>query len=68
VSANSSLKALLQQRDTQLAAQAECMAAQAHCIEQKGHDLACSESMLDVSGGGGDGGGADALGVKCIGR
>jgi len=38
---NSSLKALLQQRDTELAAQQER-------LEQQGHDLACCEDMLQV--------------------
>lgn len=41
VSNNSSLKAVLQQRDAELAAQRER-------LEQQGHDLACCEDMLQV--------------------
>lgn len=51
VAANSSLKAVLQQRDAELAAQRELLQQQSELLQQQSHDLACSEQMLEVGGG-----------------
>jgi hypothetical protein len=52
VAANSSLKAVLQQRDAELAAQRELLQQQSELLQQQSHDLACSEQMLEVSDSG----------------
>lgn len=48
VSANSSLKAVLQQRDAELAAQRELLQQQGELLQQNSHQLACSEEMMEV--------------------
>lgn len=45
---NSGLKALLQQRETELAVQQERLVTQADRLEQQDQELACAEEMLQV--------------------
>lgn len=48
VSANSNLKAVLQQRDAELAAQKELLQQQTVLLHQKSLDLQCTEQVLEV--------------------
>jgi hypothetical protein len=48
VAANSRLKAVLQQRDAELAAQRELLQQQGELLQQNSHQLACSEEMMEV--------------------
>lgn len=48
LSANSSLKAVLQQRDSELQAQQERLEAQEAHITQQGYELDCSDGVIKV--------------------